>query len=319
VKKNKLVLLLILLTAFSSVSAQEILEYDAMITADDTVLFEDITITVRNNHESSLRRLTYPFSGDVDELKTFDNDGGLESLVDVRSGTNYVTTELRESIDTNENITIFYEFIDPFSVTFFNNSYILSTSFSLLANVKKFNLALRLPDGTGLGDPDVDVVPAPTEITSDGRAVILKWTENNPSDFRIFVRYNKFLETPPPTSPPPSTSKPPVQTGPTIRSDMLLLGLSTLMFLFFIILLVLNLKRNTRIKDKIDILKEDEQLILKIVADEDGIEQRELQRRCDFSKTKISKILSELEKREVIRKESMGKKNKVYLAHKLKE
>ncbi|MFV2040863.1 MAG: helix-turn-helix transcriptional regulator [Candidatus Hydrothermarchaeales archaeon] len=44
-----------------------------------------------------------------------------------------------------------------------------------------------------------------------------------------------------------------------------------------------------------------------------------MQRKTDFSKTKVSKILSELERREAIRKESMGKKNKIYLTEKLKD
>jgi uncharacterized membrane protein len=81
----------------------------------------------------------------------------------------------------------------------------------------------------------------------------------------------------------------------------------------------LKVRSRPRIQEKIDILKEDEQLILKIVAEDDGIDQREIQRRTDFSKTKVSKILTELEKREAIRKESMGKKNKIYLTQKLKE
>ncbi len=91
------------------------------------------------------------------------------------------------------------------------------------------------------------------------------------------------------------------------------------MLFIFAILLFIRLRTHESIEGKIDILKEDEQLILKIVAEEDGIEQREIQRRTDFSKTKVSKILAELDKRGAIRKETVGKKNKIYLTEKLKD
>ena len=70
---------------------------------------------------------------------------------------------------------------------------------------------------------------------------------------------------------------------------------------------------------KIDILKGDEQAILKLVMEEDGIDQRKIQEITDFSKAKVSKIISELEKRGVVRKEQIGRRNKIYLAGKLRE
>ncbi len=305
--------------------AQEIVEYRANVEVGGVLLKESVTISVLNNHELGLSRLTYPFSGQVKNLKTFDEKGGLESSVELRGGSNYVTTMLRTPLLFQGQADVLYEFEDPSAVTFFNGSYILSTSFPLLANVKRFDLTLRLPEGTGLNDPAVDVVPAPSEITSDGRAIILKWSENNPTDFRIFVRY---VPLPPPeestTSTTTSTTLQPVTTHSPAKTNMLqseglLLFLSIFMLLIFAVLLSMRLRARTSIHDKIEILKEDEQLILKIVAEDDGIEQREIQRRTDFSKTKVSKILSELERREAIRKESMGKKNKIYLTQKLKE
>lgn len=320
--KNSALIILLLLLSFSAVGAQEIVKYSAHINVDRMLMNEEIAITITNNHETVLRKLTYTFSGQVENLKTFDELGGLESEVKLRGGKNYVATELREPLSSGENTTVLFEFEDPSSVSFFNNTYILSTSFPLLANVKTFDLTLRLPEGTGLSNPDVDVVPAPSEITSDGRAIILKWTVSNPSNFGVFVRYEPLprpTTAPPPTTLPPPTTPPKIEDTPLLYTEEALLGLVFLLLLFFSVLLALKLRSHKRIAEKIDILKEDEQLILKIVAEEDGIEQREIQRRTDFSKTKVSKILAELEKREAIRKESIGKKNKIYLTQKLKE
>jgi uncharacterized membrane protein len=321
---KKALIILFIFTSLSAANAQEIVVYDAQIEVDSFLLRESVTISVVNNHDLGLKRLTYPFSGQVKNLKTFDDVGGLESEVELRGGSNYVTTELRDPLVFEERADVLYEFEDPTSVTFFNNTYILSTSFPLLANVKRFDLTLRLPEGTGLSDPSVDVVPAPSEITSDGRAIILMWTESNPTDFRIFVRY---IPLPPPeesttttstTTTLASTSTSPGNSNP-LQSEGVQLFLSIFMLLVFTVLLVLKLRARPKIREKIEILKEDEQLILTLVAEEDGIGQREIQRKTDFSKTKVSKILSELEKRGAIRKESMGKKNKIYLTEKLKD
>ena len=322
---KKLLFLLIFASLFTGIGhAQEIVEYQAYAQVEGMLVKESVTISVFNNHETGLARLTYPFSGQVQNLKTFDDEGGLESSVEMRGGNNYVTTSLRIPLKFEEQDDVLYEFTDPSAVTFFNGTYILSTSFPLLANVKMFDLTLRLPEGTGLNDPAVDVVPAPSDITSDGRAIILKWTESNPSDFRIFVRYKPL---PPPVESTTTTTTlftpQPTSTVPTDQNQLfnegMILSLSIFMFITFAVLLIMKLRGRTTIKDKIEILKEDEQLILTLVADDDGIEQREIQRMTDFSKTKVSKILSELEKREAIRKESMGKKNKIYLTQKLKE
>jgi uncharacterized membrane protein len=317
--KRTFLVILLVLASFEVASAQEILEYNVNIKVENLLLREEIRISVKNNHPTDLRRLRYPFSGQVENLRTFDDSGGLESDVETIGGNNYVTTILREPLDFEENASVLYEFVDPSAVTFFNKTFFLSTSYPLLANVQKFELTLRLPEGTGLSDPNVDVVPAPSELTSDGRAIILKWRATNPSDFRVFVRYEPL---PPPEETPTTTLTtipPPPPTSNILSDQNLILALSILIFIIFTGLLVLKVRSRPRIQEKIDILKEDEQLILKIVAEDDGIDQREIQRRTDFSKTKVSKILTELEKREAIRKESMGKKNKIYLTQKLKE
>jgi uncharacterized membrane protein len=317
--KKALLVVILILASVNLAYAQEITEYNAHINADGTTLFVEVTLTVLNSHGSTLRKLTYPFSSQVENLKTFDEVGGLESQVELRGGNNYVTTELRNSLTMGENATVRYEFSDSSAVIFFNNTYILSSSFPLLANVKEFDLTLRLPEGTGLHDPNIDVIPAPSEITSDGRAVILRWMESDPSDFRVFVRYEILLQETVNITTTTTTLKSTESVDDVFFKDKTLLILTSLLLLLFISLFLIKLRSGVRLKDKIEILKEDEQLILKIVAEDDGIEQREIQRRTDFSKTKVSKLLAELEKREAIRKESMGKKNRIYLSKKLKE
>jgi len=316
--RRPVILVVALLLAFSAAHAQEILDYSVHVDVEDGMVRQRGTLLLRNNHEAPLRMITYPFSGQVKGLKTFDEIGGLESRVELRGGRSYVTTQLRESLRSGENATILYEFHDPAAISSFNNTYTLVASYPVLANVKSFSLVLMLPEGAGLLEPDVDVVPAPSLITSDGRRIILEWRASNPTDFRIFVRYAFLLPQANNETSTPVTATT-LAEPPLLEQERLLLFLSALLLLIFTALLALRLMERRGIEERIDILKEDEQLILKLVAQEDGIEQREIQRRTDFSKTKVSKILAELEKRGVIRKVSTGKKNKVYLTQKLKE
>ena len=69
--------------------------------------------------------------------------------------------------------------------------------------------------------------------------------------------------------------------------------------------------------EKFDILfkalTKDEQDIIKIVKNEEGITQSTLRIRTDMSKAKLSFVLSDLEKKSLIIKELSGKTNKIFL------
>ena len=64
-------------------------------------------------------------------------------------------------------------------------------------------------------------------------------------------------------------------------------------------------------------LNEDEQKIMRALKEQEGIEQATLRIRTDLSKTKLSVLLSELEKKSLIKKVPQGKKNRVYLKQKI--
>lgn len=60
-------------------------------------------------------------------------------------------------------------------------------------------------------------------------------------------------------------------------------------------------------------LSPQERQIIQIIREEEGITQVMLRIRSDFSKTKLSFVLADLEKKELIKKEIYGKTNKIYL------
>ena len=60
-------------------------------------------------------------------------------------------------------------------------------------------------------------------------------------------------------------------------------------------------------------LNDDEKKIMRAVKEQDGIEQATLRIRTDLSKTKLSVLLTELEKKKLIKKVPHGKKNRIHL------
>ena len=60
-------------------------------------------------------------------------------------------------------------------------------------------------------------------------------------------------------------------------------------------------------------LNEDEKKIMNAVREQDGVEQATLRIRTDLSKAKLSVLLTELEKKGIIKKVPHGKKNRIYL------
>lgn len=294
------------------VSSLEVTEYEVSAEIENNLLRENVTLTITNTFDTSLEELSYPFAEDIREVVAYDGEGLLGSEVDHRMGSTYVKCNFREPVLPGEQVTVTFTYLNPGAITTVGESYLLSTTYSLLANVKNFRVVLMLPEGYGISEEGVSIVPTPDEISSDGRRVIVVWDMRDPipvefREFRLFVRYENLV---------------------TDYAGYIAPG-AVGMFLILLALLGYRTISNRRddeareendaITSKIDILREDEQQILRMVLEENGIEQRKIQDETGFSKAKVSKIISELEKRGAIIKEQIGRKNRIYVSDKLKE
>ncbi len=65
-------------------------------------------------------------------------------------------------------------------------------------------------------------------------------------------------------------------------------------------------------------MKDDERIIIDLVQENDGIVQMRLCDHTGFSKAKVSKIVSEMEKRKIVRVERVGRRNKLFLSEEFK-
>jgi uncharacterized membrane protein len=312
-----IIALAVVLLVLPCVYSQEVRDYHAFVTVKGASpffknpgeVYEKVTLVFYNTQSTPLREVSYPFVTDSRNVRVYDKSGDLNFSISVRGGKRYVTVPFREPLEPAHNISITYEFGPVRTIQVRgSNSFILTTAQAILANVKNFKLVIFLPAGYVLSPEGA--IPHSKDILSDGRSVILIWEMQEPipaalkGDFKVVVFYER------------------VGWYPDVYQVSIII-VAILGVLVYSYLRRRSSKKKplkrTDLQEFLKILKEDEQKILRIIIEEDGIDQREIQRLTDFSKTKVSKILAELEKRGVIRKEPYGRKNKVYLSEKLKE
>lgn len=308
------IILLVLVLLLSPVDAQEIIDYKAKIEVTDLALKQEILLSINNTHASKIEEFTYPFSDNVQELSIRDSEGELMSSLTPKGDRKHITFSFRHPLEPNEVQTISIKFVSKGQVSEYSrgllkgSTYTLITAHFILANVKNFELAIAIPEGYGIVEDKIS--PSGVGKGSDGRRIILKWEYKYPippvfGEFRAIVLYE------------------PLYSYYFLYIIIIIAALLVLAYVYRYlreegISLADFLDRKKYLIDKIEILKEDEQTILKLIVEKDGIDQREIQRKTDFSKTKVSKILSELEKRGNIRKEPYGRRNKIFLTDKIK-
>ncbi len=290
----------------SPVSAQQISSYESSITVTGKTIHETRSFTVLNTHETELTEFSYPVSDRIENLVVTDSKGSLESSFDYKGGKTIVKSKFRHPISQGENYTITFKFDLPDRVSVKGDTYILSSTHSLLANVKRFKLKITLPEGYGVAEEGVS---PEAKISSDGRHVILIWDVKEPipaefREFKVIVLYERL-------------------GIPSSFYYYTIIAVISILLVFLIYRYLRSRKIDIFTKkdlsDKIEILKGDEQRIMKLIIDCDGIDQREIIKKTGFSKAKVSKILSELEKRNIIFKKQLGRKNKIFLTKKVKE
>lgn len=162
-------------------------------------------------------------------------------------------------------------------------------------NVKNLIFRIKLPEAYGIDRDDVStIIPEPTYLQSDGKKIIVLWEMKSPSTPMVFkVKYNSLIK----------------NSG--FSSNILLILAAVLIVLISLIYIIFNRSSKTKkveIKIPPSLLSEDEMVICDIIKGEGGkIKQKKLSSITGFSKAKITKILTNLEKKELIEREPMGR------------
>jgi uncharacterized membrane protein len=161
-------------------------------------------------------------------------------------------------------------------------------------NVKNLIFRIKLPQAYGINSDDISsIIPEPTYLQSDGKRIIVLWEMKSPQTPTMFkIKYNSLVQN--------------NGFGTTILLPLAV----ALIFLISLGIFLFHRSSNKGPDVKIppSLLSEDEMIICDILKNEGGkMKQKRLSSLTGFSKAKITKILTNLEKKELIEREPIGR------------
>jgi uncharacterized membrane protein len=281
------------------VYAFQISSYNVSVDLDPgDVVHERISIEMLNTEPYPLTGFSYALETGIQNLRAYDEGGALP--VELGEGES-LSFRLREPLEpqTSHRVTL------EFDTTGYITAYPEVREFSMVLhpppNTRSLTFRLTLPEGAVLPKPlresltTSDVVPLPDDVSSDGRSTTFEWRRAGGGDFSVYVKYAL----------PEAGSR--FWRG-LLATALVLLALSYGLY-----------RWRRKGGGEIEYLREDERLVVGKIMENEGIDQREVQEKTGFSKAKVSNIVSELENRGIVRKEKVGRRNKLYLTKEFKK
>jgi len=272
------------------------IDYDIEIKLFENTAFEKISIGINNTGNLSIDEFAYSLPENAVNTNVY--DGGLElNYTQEIADKKIIHAGLVRAIAPQEYRNIAIEFEVSELITKAGEEYIFSALFSPPKYTSSFLISLTLPEGTSLSkkiEEGAAVAPLPKNVKSDGKSIILEWEPSPREKFAVFATYSKNVE----------------------QSSAKLYAASVFLLLSFSLLIYFTKRKRPRIEKSMtsfDYLKEDEKLVISLVKGAPGITQKKIAEATNYSESKISKVIAELEKRGIVRTERIGRKNKVFL------
>ncbi|MDY6776603.1 MAG: hypothetical protein SVQ76_00695 [Candidatus Nanohaloarchaea archaeon] len=294
----KRILLLSLAVAVMAPAASATFIGSENITVD---LGERDTVTVERHYRSiTTEKLSYlvPAKYEPSGLSASDRNGSLECEVDDLA----VGKELLCTPGKRSDYTVTITYNGDFSRKM-NGGYAFGLSNQVFVPTRKVRVRAVLPEGFGvLESMEQPYTPSDARIGSEGRRIYIEWINRNVSlgdTLEYSVKYEELA----------------VLEKIALRQITVLLAIAVLLLTAAVVYAWRRQREEKTIASVFPVLKEDEKEVLRYMIDNEGeVEQREMVSRMDYSKAKISRLVSDLEDRNLIEKEKQGRINVVKLA-----
>lgn len=258
-------------------------------TAEATVEVEDLTSS----------QFTYLTSADVSSADASTNGEQMNCSIEELS----LGSEIRCDTELEENFTVNINYTFESLVSNGGVSKTLRYSHPFYRPTENFRLRVALPPGAGLTERNASepaISPGDGQTGSDGQRIFVEW-EKRPQigdtlSFQIdYQNYN--------------------DSG---TNYLQILGLLTLISLAAGLGFLYWRRRNMEdIETVYGDLSEDEKDVIQLLKDNDGeMLQKDVVNSTDYSKAKISGVVSELVEKEIVEKEKEGRSNKLKISGK---
>ena len=241
--------------------------------------------------------LKYPLAFEPKKVSVRGDKGGLDFEVLQEEDAFVIAIRPKELGD--QRITV--DFIVDGYVEKLAERYLFAFAYSPSLPTENFKVNLKLPPGGVIASADPNrpsVSPEPSNIHTDGRGVLLEWYYpklgvNEKINFLVVYEF-------------------PGQNLGDNDFETIFPYVIVFVFGFGIALLIYFILLRPRLC-KIEVIKEvlssEENQIVQALQDSRGMKQDELRKQLDYSKARLSKIVSNLERKGIINKERYGKTN----------
>jgi len=296
---RKYLSILILVAFISVASATTISEEDMKIDLEDNSIRAEIDVELLTSSD-----FTYISASKVENLNTTIDGQPIQCQTsDLALG-----SEIKCPVDVKENFTIVMTYESGDMVSKRNDVKIFRYRHPIYRPTEQYDLEVVLPTGTALLENDNTsqqvISPQNYETSSNGRRISVNWNLKprlgETSSF--FVLYQDFSQ----------------QNQPGFNYTILQQIGVAVVVLLILLASVIQYKRRD-LSEKYEELSEDQRKVLELLKENDGeYLQKDLVKELDYSKAKVSGIVSELVEEEVIKKKKEGRSNKLTIPRKFK-
>lgn len=241
---------------------------------------------------------TYITSADVGSVSAQVNGEEMDCSVETLT----LGDEIVCGTDLRNNFTVSLKY--SFSGLVSNGGEIKTFRYShpIYRPTQKFNLRVELPEGAGTAQ-DIEgsaITPVDGNVGSDGRTIFVEWNKNPQIGDTLNFRVDY------------ETLNPSQDYSYIIGGAVALLLISAIIYGGYIYRKRINLEN---LEDVYSDLSEDQQDIVELLRENDGeMLQKDVVNSSDYSKAKISGLVSELVEKDVIEKEKEGRSNKLKIS-----
>lgn len=293
--------------------ASQIADHTILLDIDDgNAAHFDVRVTFV---ELTTERINYLVFARIDNARGSDVLGELECVVEKQTYGAQISCAPNSKM--RENYTVEMSFDSYDLVRRSGDAELFSYSYSVKDPTNDFHIRILLPEGASLlSAEDFDpFFPEGAVIgTEMGRRVSLEWDVLKPDLGRTYT-FDSYFEF---VGKLPDVVEPVDDTGDGDGQDSGLLFAAGVVIVVVMVLYYFRRrveKSGSGVKRVFSVLKGDERRVIDVILLKgDKCKQRDIVRATDFSKAKVSRIMTELEARGILSRERIGRTNRVVLS-----
>lgn len=305
VNKNYIVLLFLLIIPSSYALSLEEVSIQNII-REDLSIQEIVTLNIIENEEPSILLSLPPnsYNAKVNDIPTKINQNTLNVPLNCKKCNLTISYTFNNAIKEEKSETLMFSRTIDFPSIPKQMDYVVSIPPAHIIDSIK-------------GKSEPPIVPPASGIETDGKSIIITWSKENPSlPQRYFIKYQShegFRES-------LLGVKEELQEG----AVQLLILTSLILGLFIGIVIQSHYSKKYKKRDvsfvPSTLLSPDERIALKLLGkNKNKMNQKEIGKQLNWSKSKVSAIMSNLQYKEIIKKEKFGRNYKVKVIKKIGE